>query len=127
MKMLLVVGLVAVGCGADPGVSDGGVEALCRPPTGCVAVIIPATGRCDYDCRSVGAYGVACFPLPDGGVASHGEFMGGVPPAVAALPTRYAADLSRNLQNCGRCGVRCGVGEVCGLEPFSRVVMCYRP
>lgn len=129
MKVLaLALVLVAVGCGADPGGGaggDGGVDAICRPPTGCVAVL--RNNLCDYDCRGVGTYGVACFPLADGGVADHGEFSGGVPPAVAASAARYAADLDRDPQNCGRCGVRCAGGEVCGRNPDSNIVMCYRP
>ena len=133
MKVLvLALGLVAVGCGADPGSSadggaDGGAAAICRPPTGCTAVIFSGSGACGYDCRGVGSGGAACFPLPDGGVADHGEFIGGVPATVVASAARYAADLDRDPQNCGRCGVRCAGGEVCGRNPDSNITMCYRP
>lgn len=125
MKVLLVLGLLALGCGAEGGGGDAGAEAVCRPPAGCAPVL--RGGLCDYDCRGAGAGSAVCIPLPDGGVADHGQFTFGVPPAALVGVTPYVANLQSDRQNCNRCGRRCTGREVCGISPFDNTVTCYVP
>lgn len=129
MKVLVLLGLLALGCGAEGGSAGGDAGAeVCRAPTGCTAVF--RNGGCGYSCvvGDAGNLLRACIPLADGGVVGQGAFASSVPPsAILADRPPYATDVRRDPANCTDCGRQCAAREVCGVAPGNSVVTCYLP